>query len=358
MRLKNAFYHLIVPRLEAFDQECFYKPIAADAESADIIHSPQDFYMTPDEKSDTEPFILPHQCEAYIRLSAIARACIYSNLSNLPIRIRPAVFVTGPSGSGKTHIARALATSMNLPFFGISISEWILIGSTNRGGVSTWPAICQFLSGSTRSDGCVIFLDELDKIRTGGGGEYSRFLLTEIYTLLDFRVPQNLRDGDGDPIRETTIRDAEVMLREKTLIIGAGAFQEIWAATVPPIGFGTTVVQPPEPPSLNKLAQYVPRELIARFASRLIVLQPLTETGYHDILATILPRLPDQWRSKFEKLALRLIPEAARQQQGTRFFEELLLDVVVSERMEVSAPLVNAGVKPSDQESLPDLGIF
>ena len=314
--------------------------------------------MTHDEKSDTEPFILPHQCEAYRRLSAIARACIYSNLSNLPIRIRPAVFVTGPSGSGKTHIARALATSMNLPFFGISISEWILIGSTNRGGVSTWPAICQFLSASTRSDGCVIFLDELDKIRTGGGGEYSRFLLTELYTLLDFRVPQNLRDGDGDPIRETTIREAEVMLREKTLVIGAGAFQEIWAATAPPIGFGTSVVQPPEPPSHNKLAQYVPRELIARFGSRLIVLQPLTETGYHDILATIVPRLPDHWRSKFEQLALRRIPEAVKQQQGTRLFEELLLDVVVSERMEISAPLVTAGVKPSDQESLPDLEIF
>ncbi|MCX6877632.1 MAG: hypothetical protein NTW21_28055 [Verrucomicrobia bacterium] len=43
VRLKNASYQLIDPRLEAFDQECFYKPIAADDESADITHSPQDF---------------------------------------------------------------------------------------------------------------------------------------------------------------------------------------------------------------------------------------------------------------------------------------------------------------------------
>ncbi len=312
--------------------------------------------MNPDEKSDTEPFILPHQRDAFDRLSALTRACIYSNLADLPIRIRPAVFVTGPSGSGKTHIARELARSMNLNFYGTSIGDWGLLGSSNRGVVSTWPAICQFLSRSARGEGCIIFLDELDKIRKVG--EYSRFLLTELYNLLDFRIPQNLRDEDGDPLRETTIRDAEKMLRERTLIIGAGAFQEIWAATSPPIGFGTTVVQPPEPPSLNVLAQYVPRELIARFGSRLIVLQPLTETGYHDILATILPRLPDHWRSKFEQLALCRIPEAARQQQGTRFFEELLLDVVVTERMEISAPLVTAGVKPSDQESLPDREIF
>ena len=314
--------------------------------------------MTPDETSDTEPFILPHQRDAFDRLSALARACIYGNFSNLPIRIRPAVFVTGPSGSGKTHIARALAKSMNLAYFSISISEWILLGSSNRGAVSTWPAICQFLSRSARGEGCIVFLDELDKIRTGGGAEYSRFLLTEIYTLLDFRVPQNMRDGDGDPIRETTIRDAETMLRERTLIIGAGAFQEIWNETKPLIGFGASAVQLPEPPDLNKLAQYVPRELIARFGSRLVVLQPLVEKDYRDMLATIVPRLPDHWRSKFEQLALRRIPEAVRQQQGTRFFEELLLDVVVSERMEISAPLVTADDETSGSDSSPDIGLF
>lgn len=167
-----------------------------------------------------------------------------------------------------------------------------------------------------------------------------------------------MRDGDGDPIRETTIRDAETMLRERTLIIGAGAFQEIWNETKPLIGFGASAVQLPEPPDLNKLAQYVPRELIARFGSRLVVLQPLVEKDYRDMLATIVPRLPDHWRSKFEQLALRRIPEAVRQQQGTRFFEELLLDVVVSERMEISAPLVTADVETSGSDSSPDIGLF
>ena len=312
--------------------------------------------MTPEAQPDIEPFIMPHQRGAYDRLSALARACLYTNLSDLPIRIRPAVFLTGPSGSGKTHIARTLAKSMGLEIYAVSLSEWTLLGNSNRGALSTWPAICQFLSRSARSDGCIIFTDELDKIRTGG--EYSRFLLTELYTLLDFRVPRNLRDEDGDPIRNTTIEGAEKVLREKTLIIGAGAFQEIWTAAAPQIGFGANAVQLPKSPDLNMLAEYVPRELISRFSSRLVVLQPLVEKDYHDILATILPRLPDHWRSKFQHLAILRIPEAARQQQGTRFFEELLLDVVVSERMEISAPLVAASVKPSDHETSPDLGIF
>jgi SpoVK/Ycf46/Vps4 family AAA+-type ATPase len=312
--------------------------------------------MTPEENPDNEPFILPHQRTAYDRLSALARACLYTNLTNLPIRIRPAVFLTGPSGSGKTHIARTLARSMHLEIYSISISEWILLGNSNRGALSTWPAICQFLSRSTRGEGCIVFLDELDKIRTGG--EYSRFLLTELFTLLDLRVPRNLRDEDGDPIREATIQGAEKVLREKTLIIGAGAFQEVWAAPAPAIGFGANAVQIPEPPDLNKLAQYVPRELISRFGSRLVVLQPLVEKDYRDMLATILPRLPPHWHSKFEHLALLRIPEAARQQQGARFFEELLLDVVVSERMEISAPLVSTGVNPTEQKTLPDPEVF
>ena len=312
--------------------------------------------MTPEAQPDIEPFILPHQRAAYDRLSALARACLYTNLSDLPIRIRPAVFLTGPSGSGKTHIARTLAKSMGLEIYAVSLSEWTLLGNSNRGALNTWPAICQFLSRSARSEGCIIFTDELDKVRTGG--EYSRFLLTELYTLLDFRVPRNLRDEDGDPIRNTTIQGAEKVLREKTLIIGAGAFQEIWTATAPQIGFGANAVQLPIVPDLNMLAKYVPRELISRFGSRLVVLQPLVEKDYHDILGTILPRLPPHWRAKFEHLAILRIPEAARQQQGTRFFEELLLDVVVTERMEISAPLVAASVKPSDHETLPDLGIF
>ena len=148
------------------------------------------------------------------------------------------------------------------------------------------------------------------------------------------------------------------MLRERTLVIGAGAFQEVWNETRPLIGFGTNPVQFPDPPDINKLAQYVPRELIARFGSRLVVLRPLVEKDYLDMLATIVPRLPDHWRSKFEQLALCRIPDAARQQQGTRFFEELLLDVVVSERMEISAPLVRTDFEPSGNDLSPDIGLL
>ncbi|MCB1133513.1 MAG: AAA family ATPase, partial [Verrucomicrobiae bacterium] len=115
------------------------------------------------------PLVLPHQAEAFERICAVARAVLNTNHSELPIKIRPSLFVTGPSGSGKSYLARAVAESMGLPLLSVSISEWVLISSTRRGAASTWPSICRFLASPAARDGCVIFTDELDKLRGHGG---------------------------------------------------------------------------------------------------------------------------------------------------------------------------------------------
>ncbi len=314
--------------------------------------------MNPEKNKPTEPFIFPHQRDAFDRLSLLARATIFTNLSDLPIQIRPSVFITGPSGVGKTHIVREVAVSLNLEFYSISLSEWIILGGTSRGATTTWPSLCQFLN--TANSGAIIFVDEVDKLRSHGGssatgGEWSRMLLTELYTLLDFRVPRNLNDENGDQISQAVIANAAQSLRSKTMIVAAGAFHEIWSGQSP-IGFASAELPEFVPPDLNLLAQFVPRELINRFGSQLVVLKPLVEGDYHDILASILPRLPVYWRSRFEQLALRRIPEAARQHQGPRFFEELLLDVIVNERAEVSAPLGSA--ESSVNEFGSDLAVY
>ena len=43
--------------------------------------------------------------------------------------------------------------------------------------------------------------------------------------------------------------------------------------------------------------------------------------------------------NRFEKLARAGIPEATRLSQGPRFFEEILLEAVVQERLATSSPL-------------------
>lgn len=298
----------------------------------------------PDEIS--QPLILPHQTEAFERLCAVGRAVIHTNRSDLPIKLRPSVFITGPSGSGKSHLARAVAEALGVPCFSISISEWILISATRR-ATSTWLQLSQFLASTSAREGCVIFVDELDKLRgrdlNGSGGcEWTTFLLTEIFTLLDLRVPEMISDGEDHDgyLGELTRSQAAKILRTKTLLIGAGAFQEFWATKHPSIGFGSSSSSEMIMPDLNTLAKYVPEELIRRFSSQLLVLRPLREHDYHAMLATIAPQLPDHWRNRFEFMGRARIPEAARQFQGPRFFEELLLEVVVSTRQEMSAPLI------------------
>jgi len=288
----------------------------------------------------TNPLIYPYQQAAYDRLCAIARAYILTNFDRLPVKPRGNVFLVGPSGNGKTHLAAQVAAGagMNLAYLPISVSEWILMGASQRGAPSTWPIICQFLIQSSRKEGCLIFLDELDKIGRRNQGDWTRYQTTEVFSLLDRRIPGNLNDPDGDRISDSGIADAEAVLKSKTLIIAGGAFQEIWD-TPDPIGFGREAGTLNQTPDLQQLSEYIPHELSRRFGSQLITLPRLRENDYIDMLDRILPSLPPYWRTRYEKLARAGIPEATRLAQGPRYFEELLLEVAVQERLEISSPL-------------------
>jgi hypothetical protein len=146
-----------------------------------------------------------------------------------------------------------------------------------------------------------------------------------------------MNDPDGDIISDNSIAEAEAILRNKTIILAGGAFQELWDASSP-IGFGAVPGATIQKPDLKRLSEHIPPELSRRFGSQLIILPPLQETDYLDMLVHILPTLPDHWRSPYERLALLGIPEAARLGQGPRYFEELLLEVVVQERLSVTGP--------------------
>ena len=278
-------------------------------------------------------------------MCAIARAFIYTNFERLPIKPRGNLFLVAPSGSGKTHLAHAVARSMNLEFMAVPVSEWIVMSASQRSAPSTWPTIWQFLIHSANKEGCLIFLDELDKVGRHNQGDWIRFQTTEVFSLLDRRIPKNLNDLEGDKISDSRISDAEAVLNTKTLIVAGGAFQEIWD-TPPAIGFSSMPDTPVQVPDLKRLSQYIPPELSRRFGSQLVLLPQLQEADYHDMLYRILPALPTQWRLLFEKLACAGIPEAIRLAQGPRFFEEILLEVAVQERLALTGPLPPEKVIP------------
>jgi hypothetical protein len=90
-------------------------------------------------------------------------------------------------------------------------------------------------------------------------------------------------------------------------------------------------------PDLAQLSKILPRELVNRFTSNLIIFSPLKITDYEAMMECISQKLPDLWRERFIRLASGRLEEALRLQQGPRFFEELLLEMVLAERLEIAS---------------------
>jgi energy-coupling factor transporter ATP-binding protein EcfA2 len=282
------------------------------------------------------PHILPHQAQAFERLSAIAKVTFLVDRSQFPLNIRPNICLLGPSGVGKTHLAKALGTLMGVPTYYVNVSTWSLLGSSHKGSSHTWPCLFQFLENCGSKPGAVIIVDEICKVGVNDTSGYTTFLRSEVFDLLDWRIPRNLTDPDGDMISESRIAAAEDVLRKKTMIIGVGAFQSIWEnQTKKTIGFLPTQSDPSTPDS-NDLAEILPRELSNRFGSNVISIPPLDRADYLRILNSFLERMPTFWRERFGVVARERIDDAVRMQLGTRFFEECLLLTLVKERQEIT----------------------
>jgi len=249
--------------------------------------------------------ILGHQRAAYERLLAVAGASFFAQRHTLPVRPRTNTLLIGPSGSGKTFLAGAVAKT-------------------------TWPLIVGFLQQNSKCDGVVLFLDEVDKLC--GHTTWETFLRTEIFKLLDLGVPEGLCDGDGDAISKTHIDAARDVLANKTYIIGAGAFQEVWETRSKAlIGFSDQAT-PSLPVSLGDLSGTLPRELTNRFRAEVIVLPKLTRDDYWRMISQTGAQVPVYLRDTFLRLAKARIEAAIQCQQGCRFLEEIILDSIIHER--------------------------
>lgn len=280
------------------------------------------------------PLVLPHQQKAFEQLLELAQIALYTQRDCFPIRPRTSSLIVGPTGSGKTYLASAIAKALNIPIFLISISEWVLVACATRGAAITWPAIVGFLNKHKSADGVIIAVDEIDKLSRDSSWEV--FLLTEVFSLFDLRIPDNLRDSSEDEaIGSTSIESARDVLTNRTMLIAMGAFQGIWdTQQSPAIGFGQTTTIA-EMPCLKKLAESIPPELANRFRSEVVILPPLTERDYHAMLAQCAEKIPGNFRERFIAMGKQAIPLAVQNRKGPRFLEELLVDLLIAERREI-----------------------
>lgn len=303
------------------------KTSASQAENGEL-------FSPPTETTNPAPLVFPHQRQAFEQLVELTQIALYTQHHCFPIRPRTSSLIIGPTGSGKTYLASAIAKALNIPILVISVSEWVLIGCSTRGASTTWPAIVEFLAKNKSAEGVMIAAEELEKLSSNTSWE--RFQLTELYSLLDLRIPDNLRDQDEDEIiSSTTMESAREVLSSRTMLIGMAAFQDIWEAQQSPaIGFGQTSTLA-EMPSLKQLAECIPPELANRFRSEVIILPPLKECDYHEMLIQCAEKVPANFRERFLAMGKQAIPLAAHNRKGPRFLEELLVDLLIAERKEV-----------------------
>ena len=300
--------------------------------------------------------ILGHQRAAYDRLLAVAGASFFAQRQTLPVRPRSNTLLVGPSGSGKTFLADAVAKHLAAPFLSLTVGEWVIIGSSQRGAKTTWPLIVRFLQQNSKSDGVVLFLDEVDKLC--GHTTWEAFLRTEIFKLLDWGIPQGLCDGDGDVICKTHIDEARDVLANKTYIIAAGAFQGIWEGrSRKPIGFSGQA-SPSLPVSLGDLSATLPRELTNRFRAEVIALPELSREDYWRMISQTGAQVPVYLRDTFLRLANERIEAAIQCQQGCRFLEEIILDSIICERESLKNWNGPEGFPIFKDQSLPDVSGF
>lgn len=265
-------------------------------------------------------------------MCAVARACLYVDRKSFQgLKLRSCFFLIGPSGSGKTYLASALADEMGVPFCSLSVSDWIVLGGTNRGSSTTWPTILRFINKSKSAGGAIIFIDELDKAKDESN--WNSFLRSEIFSLCDARLPFGIQDPDADYDNNESLEETADFLKHRTMIIGGAAFQHIWdTRSAPTMGFNATHAQHADP-ELPELTKFLQRELVNRFSSTMFVLPQLCRDDYRIMVETMTPIIPDLWRKRFYDLGIAGLERAVAHQKGARYLEEILLNAIVEERV-------------------------
>lgn len=277
--------------------------------------------------------IFPHQKTVYQALSETARVFFDCDWVDLPIRPRFARFITGATGTGKTHVVTALSKKLDLPLYQIVATNWIPLGSSQRGARPTWLDLVEFCHSNLRG---IILIDEVDKLM--GWAPWMQCIRTEAFSLMDGRVPENValptsESGYDDlDALKLLLEIAKNRLLDSFLIVGAGAFQSLWQAKASGrIGFTAKVEEDAWQLQKVDLAKVVPAEIVNRFASPILILQPLEEADYHSILANVLPELNAPLRHRVKKIAESSIAQAVANQTGCRWIEEVILQALIEE---------------------------
>ena len=197
------------------------------------------------------------------------------------------VLLVGPTGSGKTHIARTLATCLDVPFTVADATEYTEAGYYGKDvEVMVGELLHRADQDLEKAQRGIVFIDEVDKIarrsqtaRTGAGsrdigGEGVQQGLLKLLEGREIFVPTNVT-------QHWNKHDFVVMDTQDVLFIAAGTFSDLRLADEPKtVGFGSAAE-----PTHSQSRRVTEKELLdygllAEFLGRMPVrveLDPLSE---------------------------------------------------------------------------------
>ena len=247
---------------------------------------------------------------------------------SLPISPRTNVLLVGSTGAGKTYLSRRLAAELGLPLLDLQYANWVVTGAGARGGMHTLRLTYAFIQRHSQG---IILLDEIDKIGTDQEtSDWTRSVHLEVFSLLDRRTLAGVieaTDPEGVPRFSMTAEEIEARLVRGHLIVGAGAWQNLWRRT-PLVGFDRREDHTAELPTYRELIQRIRPEILNRFNNKLLFLPPLSRPDYDSLVEEALRSLPENFRPLIREAAHATVDEAVETQKGFRWVEELVSQAI------------------------------
>ena len=229
-----------------------------------------------------------------------------------------------------------LAEETGASLLRIAATGYTPSGAHNRAVAETLSTVIEHVHQHSKS---ILFLDELDKL--WHDTPWNTYIRGELFELLDGRFPVGARGVGGGSTLEIDDEGIMTLTQRNTLaeklsssvfIVAAGTFQDFYDARTDStrIGFHREPYNSGQicGPTADMIAKKLPREIVNRFHSRLLLLPQLEPAHYRLIALQAEESLPEWLAPAFRLAAARRMEQAIASHSGCRFVEEALVDAL------------------------------